>query len=74
MSHFWLAGDVTVDPLLLLMIRFCLLLVLTLMFGPRMDQEYFYKDWPLDIAIGPPCVGAITKPNARILPRRPHEL
>ena len=37
------------------MIRFCVPLVLTLIFGPRMDQEYFHKPiGHLDIAIDTP--------------------
>jgi hypothetical protein len=39
MPHLRLAGDVTVYPLLQLTIRFCLTLVSTSMFCPRMDQE-----------------------------------
>ena len=54
MSHFWLTGDVTVDQLVQVTIRFCLPLVLTQMFRPRMDQKYFYKPiCYLDIAIDP---------------------
>ncbi len=75
MSHFRLANHVTVDPLLQLTIRCCLPLMLTKMFGPRMDQEYFYKlIGPFDIAIDAPSIRAITTSNAGILPHRPHEL
>src|SRR5215472_15858311 len=60
MSHFRLAHHETVDPLLQLTIRFYLALVLTLMFGPRMDQEYLHKAIGyLEIAIDTPLICAI---------------
>ena len=68
MSHFWLAGDITVDSFLQLTICYCLPLVLKHVFGPGIDQKYLHRTvGHFDIAIDSPSVRAITTPDAGVL-------
>jgi hypothetical protein len=71
MSHFRLAGHVTGDALFHFTIRFCLALVLTKMFCPRMHQEYLHKPiGHFGVAIDSPLIRTVATPSPGIFADR----